>query len=443
MALQYYTDKNATLRKREVFNSLHMPNIIHMNIDKKPCTKRFLGFGAAITGASCYLLNEMSEEKRTEFLKDIYTSSGLNLSVGRLTIGASDYSAESYTYDDVPFDTELKFFSIKRDEKYIIPMIKEILKIRPDLYIFASPWSPPGWMKTGGAIAGGFMREEFIECYAEYFIKYLKAYEAHGIHISAVTPQNEPETHQKGKMPACMWHPEIEAKFVQILYKRLTENNINTKIWLFDHNFNHVDRILWQLDTFEYLKDCIDGVAFHYYEGSIEDTLKIKNKYPNLKLHFTEGGPRLYDNYSTDWCKWGIMTSKVMNCGYSSMTGWNLLLDETGGPNIGPFFCGGLVTLNSSTGEMSYSGQYKAFRHISPYITDNSKIYSVKAPHNSCVFGYPGETKPIEGFLVDNSDQKILILLNPNDDKKQVEIEISEKLWYIELLPDTISTIEI
>ena len=118
----------------------------------------------------------MDEKERTEFLEGIYSKNGLNLSVARLTIGASDYSTRLYTYDDVPFDTELKHFSINKDREYIIPILKEILKIRPDIYFFASPWSPPGWMKTGGELCSGYMRAEFVNCYADYFIKYIKAY---------------------------------------------------------------------------------------------------------------------------------------------------------------------------------------------------------------------------------------------------------------------------
>ena len=125
------------------------------------------GFGVALTGASCYELAQMNPDKRKDVLADIYGKDGLNLSIARLAIGSCDYSAEIYTYDDVPGDVELKHFSIERDRKYIIPMIKEILKIRPDLRFYASPWSPPGWMKTGGFICGGYMRTKYINVYAD------------------------------------------------------------------------------------------------------------------------------------------------------------------------------------------------------------------------------------------------------------------------------------
>ncbi len=136
---------------------------------------------------------------------------------------------------------------------------------------------------------------------------------------------------------------------------------------MYDYNFDGVPRVMWMLGHHKQLAEHCNGVAFHYYRGAVEDTETVQKAYPDMELHFTEGGPRLLDNYATDWCKWSIMMAKVLNQRFQSFTGWNLLLDETGGPNIGPYFCGGLVTLNSISGELSYSGQYHAFRHLSHF----------------------------------------------------------------------------
>ena len=405
-------------------------------------TTGFRGFGVAITGSSCYELSLMDKNDRTELLNNVYTKDGLGLSVARISIGASDYSAELYSYDDVPFDTELKYFSVERDEKYIIPMIKEILEINPHLYILASPWSPPGWMKTGGLLCGGYMRMKYVECYAEYIIKFIKAYAAHGIKISAITPQNEPNTQQGGRMPACIWHPEIEAQFIKILKKKLTENGLDVEIWMFDHNFNDTDRVIWQLSNVEGLAESCDGVAYHYYTGRIEDTRALNKKFPKLARHFTEGGPRLYDNYATDWCKWGIMATKALANGFSSFIGWNLMLNEVGAPNIGPFGCGGLITRDSQSGELSFSGQYKAFSQISPYITPKSKIraLSVGEEFGDVIADYPKSDRAPCGFLIENDDDQICVVINSNDTKKQVQLKIDGKLWYAELDPNSIST---
>lgn len=443
MNLQIFTDKTHELSSQEVFPSLRMESADTLIIGDKATTD-FIGFGVAITPASCYNLSLMEADEREAFLKKIYSKEGLNLNVGRLCVGASDYSAELYSYDDVEGDVELKHFSIDRDRRYVIPMIKEIVKINPDIFLFASPWSPPGWMKTGGLMCGGYMREEFVDCYADYYVKFLKAYADEGIKISALTPQNEPNTQQHGFMPACIWHPEIEAKFIKVLRRKLDTEGMDVKIWMFDHSFIDIPRVLWSLDNCEGLSDACDAVAFHYYDGAVENTKAVTERYPNLPLHFTEGGPRLYDNYSTDWCKWTLMSVKALSCGYHSFTGWNLMLNEIGGPNIGPFFCGGLATRNSVTGELSYSGQYKAFSHIAPYISRSSKIYPVIESEyfGRDMFRYPAVKTPIEGIAIDNNDGKtILVLVNPDAEKRQTQINVNGQWWYIELMPESASTV--
>ena len=441
MPVQYFTDQNAVFNMREVFETEKINGGTPLTIGQEPATDNFLGFGVAITGSSCYLLNQMTSDERTALLEDLYTEKGLNLSVGRISIASSDYSAELYSYDNEPDDIELKHFSIERDEKYIIPMIKEILKIRPDLYLFASPWSPPAWMKTGGSMCGGYMRDCYVDCFADYVVKFIKAYSEHGIKISAITPQNEPGN-QQCNMPSCVWHPETEAKYICSLKKKLAEQNLDVKIWMYDHNFNNTIRVLWSLDNLPKLKDATDGVAFHYYEGIINQTLEVRKKYPSLELHFTEGGPRLFDNYDSDWCKWSLMMTRVLSCGYRSFTGWNLILDQYGRPNIGPFFCGGLVTRHSITGELSYSGQYKAFRHVAPYINKNSKIYAVTSDDGDTVFAYPKTNPNVEGFAVVNDGKtSAIVLVNPASTKRQVTFTVNNTNYYADLNGSTVSTI--
>ena len=175
-------------KKRLFNNALKNDWISTATVDSQPVNEKFNGFGVAITGSSCYELSTMSPEHRDAFLEDIYGRDGLNLSVARLSMGSSDYSPFMYSYCDTPGDTELKTFSVDMEKEYIIPMIKEALKHNPYLEFLASPWSPPGWMKTGGLLSCGYMRDKYIDCYADYFVKYISSYGAEGINISAVTP---------------------------------------------------------------------------------------------------------------------------------------------------------------------------------------------------------------------------------------------------------------
>lgn len=443
-ATKYYTTKGAEYFESPVFPSMPLNNVNEVRRTSEKINEGFLGFGVALTGSSCYHLAQMQKEERRAFLESIYGKGGLGLSVARLTIGASDYSAEIYTYDDAEGDVALKHFSIDRDKKYIIPMIREILEINPDLYLYASPWSPPAWMKTENSIAGGYMRREFIDCYAEYIVRFIQEYEKCGIKISALTPQNETQTDQRGLMPACIWHPDIEAEFVSVLRKKLKQRGLQTEIWIFDHNFDNWKRVKWMLDEHSSLKDDCNGIAFHYYDHAIEDTLPLKKSYPNLSLHFTEGGPRLYDHYDTDWCKWSIMMSKTLNCGYKSFTGWNLMLDQFGGPNVGPFFCGGLITRHNQTGELSYSGQYKAFAHVAKYVRPNSVIYKLEdRPNHLNMATFPSKPSfTLQATCIENEDGTIVYLLvNANEHKEQVQIFEDGQWYYVELLPDTVATV--
>lgn len=445
MATQYTTSRDSYFAMRSL-NPSENHGEIKTFCRSEETVSDFLGFGVAITASSCYNLAQMPKERRRAVLEDLYGKDGLGLRIGRISVGSSDYSTELYSYDDTRGDLELKDFSIGRDREFIIPIIKEILEINPEIYFYASPWTPPAWMKTGGSLCGGYMRREFIECYAEYIVRFIKEYEKCGIKISAITPQNEPETEQGGKMPACIWHPDIEAEFVTLLKRRLAECGLQVKVLIHDHNFGGWKRVKNMLDTHSELKDLCDGIAFHYYEGAVEDTVQLRDAYPSLPMHFTEGGPRLYDNYGTDWCKWGIIISKLLGCGYKSFTGWNLMLDEKGGPQIGPFSCGGLVTLDSRTGELTYSGQYKALAHFSKFIKEKSKAYRVEQD----ILELPmssfknGEGVPLQIACVENLDSTVCYFaVNADLVSKELLISESGQLYRVEMPPESLSTVVI
>lgn len=437
-----YTEENKFVKKRVFPDSEKSYHECIISLSEAPVCESFSGFGAAVTDSSCYELSIMPEDKRREFLKEIYSDDGVGLSVGRISIGASDYSPNVYSYCEKK-DLELKSFSIENDEEYNIPMLHEILKINPEMKFFASPWSPPGWMTTSGLMRGGYMRREYVDCYADYIIKFIKAYEEAGIKVEAITPQNEPETHHFGCMPACIWHPDIEAEFVSVLRKKLNACGMDTQIWLYDHSFAGWARVAAQFKDFPNLINECDAVAFHYYDGAPEMVGDLKKEYPNVKWHYTEGGPRLYDNYGTDWCKWGMLISKSMNEGCGSFTGWNLLLDDCGEPNVGPFFCGGLATLNSQSGELSYSGQYHAFKHFAKFIKRGAKIYSVDIHGDYIPYAnFPNKNVYISGTAAVNVDgSHVLVLVNPNEYKVQTQYFYNGKWWYAELLPGSVSTV--
>ena len=211
--------------------------IIALNPEKK--FQEILGFGAAFTDASCYMFNQLSGDAREQLFHELFHPSELGLNVCRTCIGASDYSTELYSFDEGEPDPELKRFSIDHDRGYLLPALREARRVNPQLFLFSTPWSPPGWMKLNGSMLGGSMRKRYFASYAQYFLKFLQAYAAEGVPIQAVTSQNEVDTDQDGRIPACLWGQEYEIEFVKDhLGPALKANGIPAKFWLLDHNYN-------------------------------------------------------------------------------------------------------------------------------------------------------------------------------------------------------------
>ena len=337
-------------------------------VDSSQRFQPILGFGAAYTDASCFLLSTMQPDARQRFLRETFSPQAMNLSVGRTSIGASDYSRDVYNYDDVAGDVTMQHFSIAHDETYILPMLREMRQINPDLFLLSTPWSPPGWMKTYGSMLGGWMTNKYLGPYALYFSRFLDAYRAAGIPVNAITTQNELETDQGGSMPATFWPPELESDFIRDhLGPLLRKKGDPTQIWLLDHNYDLWKRVRWQMQDPE-LRRFVSGVAWHGYVGTPDMMSRLHDTEPNLPFYWTEGGPDITDpQYSYDWTRWGnIFTAALQNWCRCLIT-WNLMLDSQGKPNIGPFSCGGLVTPKTDGGLM-YSGQYWALRHFSQHV---------------------------------------------------------------------------
>jgi glucosylceramidase len=336
-----------------------------INLDPEKKYQPILGFGAAFTDASCYMFNQLTPAAREKLFHELFHPSEMRLSVCRTCIGSSDYSTKAYSYDEGDPDPDLKRFSIEHDRQYILPILREARKANPDLFLFSSPWSPPGWMKVGGSMLGGSIRRGFLPLYAEYFVKFLRAYQEEGIVIQAVTPQNEVDTDQDGRMPACLWPQEYEIEFVRALGPLLEKNDLKTKIWIIDHNYNLWGRAVAELDDPVLRKYC-NAVAWHGYVGKPEMMSRVHEYHPDAEMYWTEGGPDYTSpDYLTDWAKWGKTFTVLLRNWCRSITGWNLALDEKGRPNIGPFPCGGVVTINSTSHEITRSGQYWAFAHFS------------------------------------------------------------------------------
>jgi glucosylceramidase len=394
--------------------------------------QEILGFGAAFTDAACYTFNRIDPAARERVFHELFHPSEMGLSVCRTCIGSSDYSTELYSYDEGDADPALTRFSIEHDRAYILPILREARKANPDLFLFSSPWSPPGWMKSSHSMLGGNMRRQYMPSYANYFLKFLRGYEAEGVPVQAVTIQNEVDTDQDGRMPACIWAQEYEADFVRSHLGPLFEREgIKTKIWLIDHNYNLWGRALGELETPD-VRRYSNAIAWHGYLGKPEWIERVHSVYPDVEMYWTEGGPDYVDpHYATNWSEWSKTFSGILRNWCRSITAWNFALDEHGRPNIGPFPCGGLLTINSASQEISYSGQYWAFAHYSRFIRRGARrieSQSAAADLYHAAFENP-------------SGGRVLVLTNPGP-SRQCYINLGDKAAAVSLSPDSVTTIE-
>jgi glucosylceramidase len=230
-------------------------------LDPSRTYQEMLGFGGALTDASAYMINQLEPDARARFLRELYDPSELGLSVTRICVGSSDYATRMYSYDEGDPDPGMKRFSINPDKGYILPQLRIARRHNPSLYLLASPWSPPGWMKANGTMLGGSLKPRNFPAYAKYLVKFLQAYQAEGVPVDAITPQNETDTDQDGRMPACLWAQEHEIVFVsQHLGPALEETRIPTKIWILDHNLNLWGRVINELEN-PLVNRYVDGVA--------------------------------------------------------------------------------------------------------------------------------------------------------------------------------------
>src|SRR5215469_6556270 len=391
-----------------------------------------LGFGAAFTDAACYMFNRLSDEARAGLFHRLFHPSEMGLSVCRTCMGSSDYSTKVYSYDEGEPDPELQRFSIDHDRAYILPMLREARKVNPQLFIFASPWSPPGWMKANGSMLGGSMRRTYMPSYANYFLKFLQGYKSEGVSVQAVTIQNEVDTDQDGRMPACIWPQEYEADFLrEDLGPLLESGGMQTRICLIDHNYNLWGRAIAELET-PGLRKYADAIAWHGYLGKPEWIDRVHDVFPDAAMYWTEGGPDITDpNYAKDWSQWSHTFTGILRNWCRSITAWNFALDEHGRPNVGPFSCGGLVTIHSQNKAISYSGQFWALAHYSRFIE-----------RGAVRFDSQGAAPDLTHAGFENLDGRRILVLTNSGVARTCELRDGERAATVPLASNSVTTVQ-
>ncbi len=438
-----------------------------ITVDPSRTYQEILGFGAAMTDAATYMINRLSPAAREKFLHELFHPSELGMNVTRICVGASDFSTEVFSYDEGEPDPELKRFSIDRDRSYLIPQLISARKINPELFILASPWSPPGWMKNGGSMLGGDMKPKNFHTYANYLVKYLQAYEAAGVHVNAMTSQNESDTEQAERMPACAWAQEHEVIFISKHFgPALRAANLDTKIWLLDHNFNLWGRVFNTLEDPEVFK-YVEGVAWHPYVGSVTAMTRIHDAFPTISQYWTEGhfaiatrtaanqiaatpGPMTQQN--TGQADAGVLDISSLDkevppdvaiaeggtggamalrnwvrCGID----WNVTLDEHGNPNIGPFVHSkGTTTINSITKEVTRNPNYWVIKH-----------YNHAARRGARVIDSQGNIDKVAHVAFLNTDGRKCLVLSNTGPQRTVRVRVAGAVAEVSLPANSLTNL--
>ena len=333
------------------------------------------GFGFALTGGSAQLMNRMSPAERTKLIHELFGRDDNHIGVSylRLSIGSSDLNDHTFSYDDLPAgqtDVNLDKFSLAEDEKDVIPVMKEILAVNPDIKILGSPWSAPTWMKTNGNIQGGRLKDEYYGVYARYLSRYITGMKKQGITIDAITVQNEP--FNDGNTPSMQFFAKQELSFIRDhLGPEFKKQGIKTKIILFDHNCDAPEypiSILTDPDANKY----IAGSGFHLYAGNITALIKVHDAFPDKNLYFTEMMVVTRNDFNVANPEERIVIGAMRNWSKNVIL-WNIAADPNNRPhtdNGGCPSCQGAVTIDGDV--VGRNLAYYTIAHVSKFIPSGS-----------------------------------------------------------------------
>ncbi|RYG32693.1 MAG: glucosylceramidase, partial [Chitinophagaceae bacterium] len=351
-------DKSALFEKQQVvkFKNGKPESVAVIRLDETKTFQVIDGFGYCLNGGSAQLLSKMDQQAQDDLLNELFGTKGKSIGISylRLSIGASDLDERVFSYNDLPSgetDPDLKKFSLENDRRTgLIPILKKILKINPELKIMGSPWSPPVWMKDNNDTRGGSLKPEWYGAYANYFVKYIQEMKREGITIDAVTVQNEPL--HPGNNPSLLMLAKDQKVFVRDhLGPAFSKAGIKTKIVVYDHNCDKPEYPLEILDDAA-AKKFVDGSAFHLYGGIIDAMSKVHDAHPDKNIYFTEqwtGGPGDFPN-DLKWNVENLLVGATQNWAKTVLQ-WNLAADPAYDPHTdrgGCTSCMGAVTIDGS-----------------------------------------------------------------------------------------------
>jgi glucosylceramidase len=430
-----------TLGFRELIQPVETQICVFANPDKQFQT--FLGIGGALTDASAETYFKLPAAQQAELLQAYYdTKKGIGYSLARTNINSCDFSSDSYTYVNEG-DKELKSFNITHDEKFRIPFIKRAIGAAGGkLTLFVSPWSPPAFMKNNNSMLhGGKLKPEFYQSWADYYIKFIKEYEKEGIPVWGMTIQNEPMATQTWE--SCVYSADDERDFLKnYLGPTVARAGMSDKkIIVWDHNrdlmVQRANVIFSDPEAAKYAW----GMGFHWYESwsggdkMFENVKRVNEAYPEKNLLFTEGCPESFNPKMYNFWGLGETYGRSMindfNNGTVGWTDWNILLDETGGPNHVQNFCFAPVHADTKTGKLIYTNSYYYIGHFSKFIRPGARRITSSASRSQLL---------TTAFR--NTDGTVaVIVMNQSNLKIKYNLCIGHSAAEVTVLPHSIQTL--
>ena len=439
------TDLRLTLVKNLNFRSSQQPVESEISIFVNPTQsfQNFMGIGGAITDASAEVFAKLSPTKQEELLAAYYdTKNGIGYSLLRTSIHSSDFASGSYTYIEEG-DQELKTFSIDHDKTYRIPMIKRAIQTAGGkLLLYASPWSPPSFMKSNGTmLQGGTLLPEFYQAWANYYAKFVKAYEKEGMPIWGITIQNEPMATQKWE--SCLFTADAERNFLKnYLGPTMEKQGLGTKkIVVWDHNRDLMNQRANVIFDDPEASKYAWGMGFHWYETwaggqpMFDNVRKVYEAYPSKNLLFTEGCVERFDSKKYQFWgnaeRYGSAMINDFNNGTVGWTDWNILLDENGGPNHKGNFCFAPIHADMNTGELIYTPSYYYIGHFSKFIRPDAKRISTASSRSNLL-----------STTFKNPDGSIVtIVMNSTTDTIKYNLIVDKEKTIVEIPAHAIQTL--
>lgn len=391
-----------------------------ITVDSTQALQTIDGFGYCLTYGSAQVISDLPDDARANLLRELFSndSNAIGVSYLRISIGASDLNPYVYTYDETTAgqtDTNLVNFSLDEDRRYVIPVLKQILAINPNIKLLGSPWTAPLWMKTNNAAVGGSLKPEYYGVYAKYFVKYIQEMKKEGISIDAITPQNEPL--YGGNNPSMQMSATEQAGFIRdYLGPAFQAAGINTKIIVYDHNADRPDYPITVLNDAG-ARPYVNGSAFHLYGGDISALSQVHNAYPDKQLYFTEEYTSSTASFSGDlvWHMKNLIIGAPRNWSRNVLE-WNLASDPSYKPhtNGGCNVCKGALTIGTS---VNRNVSYYIIGHASKFVPDGS----VRIASNNM----SGSLSNVAFLRPDG--KKVLIVLNETANSQTFNIQFNNK----------------